>query len=722
MRFIFYIDGQLVNQPTNDRELTTSIDRDDQRGGVAVFQNAKLTWAAKSTTETGETNGYTYLKSLFDGGICEQADIIIYDNQTAATTVRTYTGTINVRSMELNRQRSEINVSVQDNGYAAFINNNRNIEYSLISTETKTKELITPPDVYDVDMFSSNTGLFGSIIGSYFKGYRLYDVFQFLTAAISDNRVSFESVFIQSLSPDLFLFNGEALLNPNTPTNVIVSFGKLFEEIRKVKDIGYYIDTNDPDNPILRIEQRSDLFPNVVTINLINEIKEMTSRVKTDKLYGTVRVGAQYNPCGTTGGGSPYTFACGTSYFGWKEEVYTPIGQCNLDTELDLMNDFFIASNAINDQLIGVVSGNESEIFLVECENVDTGALTADAVRYTYFGAAAPPYFYNLGLNNAAKLQVNGNNFQSAVNNTQTLGGDGFKAGIGSDSLILTNEPTSSVFTPSTIDPVVFSDENTGTFYDGNNNYDNTTGIYVAPTTGDYSFNANLQLSYEGLKSCTGITITVVSNTLGIPNQVFVGNVFFGAAIRATMTAYTDATLTIPIFSTVKTLFQLANGQYQLNLNFAASLSAGNAVVVKTEGEVYRSVALPGYPVFINGSVFGTYYGLSAGIGAGCTYSSGDPDLDVVLLEASYFECNGTPEGGIVLSGNDTEYYKPYQHEFIYDVDETTWLTMTANPIGGIRFTKDGVVYLGHVEQIQHDNWTGRTSFKVITTNATPTN
>lgn len=727
MSFLFYIDGQLTDQPVNDRAVSTRIFRDDLKGGMLISQEAKPTWNGNNQVPSDRISGYAYLKQLFDDGICNQADLVIYDQWPDGTTRRKFTGTINVRSMQIDRHEVLLTTEVQDNSYGAFINNNRNIEYSLNSDKTKSKQNIIPPPIYDVDLFNSGNGIYGSAVGVIYQGYRLYDVFEFLVSAISDNRVTMFSSFLQTLSPDIFVFDGASLLNAGTvDPNVIISFGKLFEEIQKLKDIGFYIDTTDPDAPILRIEQRSTLYSGVTIATLTEEIKKLTSRAKNDKLYGTVRVGAGYNPGGAA---AVYTLNAGASYFGFKEEVYTPIGQCNLDTELDLVNDFIIASNAINDQILGQTEGQEEEIFLIECENVDTNLLTADAKRYTYFGQTAPPYFYNLGLNNSTKLQVHGNNFQSTVNNTQQIGGNGFKASLGQDLVVLSNSPGSPVFPVSDTEPVVFADENTGSNYDGNNNYDNTSGIFVAPAPGDYSFNALLRLSFENLKFCENATITVVSSTVGVPAQTYTNaTLYYGAVIRATLKVYTDNTLTgSPIFTTTKYLGSLINDTLNLNINLAATLSTGNAVVVQIEGDVFRTAGFTtvqssgqtySFPPIPLGSVFGVYYGITATI-SGCGYSPSEPKLAVVLLEDSFYTCNGTPDGGIVLSGNDSEYYKPYQHEFEYPINESTWIQIVGNPTGAIEFTKDGVTYSGHIDDIIHDDDTGATKLKLTTSNAT---
>jgi len=86
-------------------------------------------------------------------------------------------------------------------------------------------------------------------------------------------------------------------------------------------------------------------------------------------------------------------------------------GQCNTDTELNLINQFIISSNAINSAYMGGVTDFIDDIFLVQ---VDT--TTNQAVRHEFYGQSSP-YYYNIGLNNANKLTLYSNSLQNNIGN-----------------------------------------------------------------------------------------------------------------------------------------------------------------------------------------------------------------------------------------------------------------------------------------------------------------
>jgi hypothetical protein len=91
----------------------------------------------------------------------------------------------------------------------------------------------------------------------------------------------------------------------------------------------------------------------------------------------------------------------------------------------------------------------------------------------------------------------------------------------------------------------------------------------------------------------------------------------------------------------------------------------------------------------------------------------------VIALEDSTFECNGTPEGGLILAQNNVNAFKIKLHEFQYDIDAATFLDIEALPIGRFPFTFKGVTRYGWIEELQYNNWTGRAKIKLITEDAT---
>lgn len=702
MGFQIYIDGQLTDQPGEDMQLSTTIKRDSDMGAFLITQDASISYVLNNDEPPGATSGYTLLRNAYDSGTCNELTVKIYDQISNTQTNLVYTGVISVPDMEVDLQRNKITSKISDNSFYSYISNNKKVPFDLYATKTKNGEPITPPTVYEVDMFDSATGTYLGFTDNFWKGYRLYDVLSFLVPAISDNKVTFASDYLTSGDIELFIFNGAALVSPNTSPAVTVSLEQILDELRKLKNLSFYIDQTDPDAPVLRLEDYGWFFGQS-DILTFTEPLEVKSNIKTSKLYGTVRVGSGYNPGGS---GPTYPWPKETSYYGWKEEVYTPYGQCNTDNELNLKNEFIIASNAINDQVLGAVEDNLESIFLVECGDIDDVAFTAIAVDYDTYSSGAQRW-YNIGLNNVNKINLHGGNFQSALTNTADTGTDIFHASMGDEELIMDQTPGSalqSTFTnnPAEVTPLPFPDEFGGSNFDPGGNYDNLNYYYTAPVSGNYSFSTSLDFIAENFISCTTTQNTTLGQ-LNIPTQ-------YGAIVSVIIEAFTDNTFTTLVDSSTTTLQIGLDGDYNVSANLTTPLSVGNAVRVRSSSQII--VMFP--------TVFGNTPLTQAVINGGtCGYAASQPKAQLLAQATSFFECNGTPEGGLTLAQPSRDLYKDKQYDFIYHIPADDFQTIKATPIGRFELVKHEVSRWGWIEELTYNDWTGAARVKLISQDAT---
>jgi hypothetical protein len=712
MALRFYIDNQLTDQPDNDTALITTIKRDSDLGGFLTTQDVTLQYS-NIEPEPGTISGFAYLKSLFDSGTCNEAQLKVFDDQYDGTK-RIYTGVIKVPSIEILEKENSLTAKLDDNSFYSYIKNNRNVIFDMFANRTKNGLPITPPDVYEVDFFDSATGAMVGSPGNYIKGYRLYDVLQFLIPALSDNKVTFESTFLTSnpFGIELFIFDGLAMSQPNTSPAISISFDRIWNELKKLKNISFYIDQTDPDAPVFRLEDSAFFYVGSDVIQF-DDPEQIKTSVKTTAIYGTISVGSDYNPGGATSGTPIYTWIAGTSYYGWKRETYTPLGQCNTDNELNLVNDIIIASNAVNDQVNGATTSNLDEMFLVECWQVDENLLTAAATDYDTY-AVAPVRYYNIGLNNLNKISFHGGNFQSALTNTADSGQDIFRASMGQDTTLMDQTPGSgsqSTFsgtypgTPNTVVPVPFADEFGGGNYDPGGNYLNTPGsfYYTVPSPGNFSFATNLHFEVNNLKSCVTPLNTQLPGQVQIPTQ-------YGVLLTVDIEIYSDNTFSnLLAINNTNQIFTL-DGTYDLSASLVYPPSIGNVVRVRSQSQLI--VQFP--------TIFGSSPVAASILNGGlCGYTSSEPKVNVIALEDSTFECNGTPEGGLILAQNNVNAFKIKLHEFQYDIDAATFLDIEALPIGRFPFTFKGVTRYGWIEELQYNNWTGRAKIKLITEDAT---
>lgn len=710
MALKFYIDDQLTDEPDNARALITMIKRDSALGGFLTTQEVTLVYSL-ITPPAGAISGYQYLKDMFDSGTCNEATVVIYDVQSATETFRLYTGVIKIPSIEILEQPSRLSVKLDDNSFYSYIKNNRNVEFDLFASRTKNGLTITPPPVYEVNFFDSATGALVGYPGNYIMGYRIYDVLRFLVPAISDNKVIFESTYLTSnpFGIEIFIFDGFAMANPNSSPSIIISFDRILRELNKLKNLSFYIDQTDPEAPVFRLEEAGYFYigSDVTTFEDPMNIK---TTIKASKIYGTIKVGSEYNPGGSAA--SIYTWNAGTSYYGWKEEKYTPLGQCNTDNELDLLNDIIISSNAVNDQVNGVTTSNLDEMFFVECWLIDDVSLLAQAVDYDTY-ATAPERFYNIGLNNLNKIALHGGNFQSALTNTADAGLDTFRASMGQDTTLMDQTPGSglvSLFTgpypgtPAVVVPVPFADEFGGGNADPGGNYNNLIYEYIVPSPGNFSFATNLHMDILNLKTCT-------SNNSGSggTGQINV-QTQYGVIVTVDIEIYADNTYTTLLgIQNSNQLFTVA-GDYNLGTSLVFPATAGNAVRVRSQCQFV--VLFP--TIFGNNPVAASI--LNGGF---CGYTSGEPKAQVIALADSTFECNGTPEGGLILAQNNINAFKVKLHEFEYDIDAATFREIEALPIGRFPLIFHGETRYGWIEELQYNNWTGRAKIKLITEDGT---
>jgi len=726
MAFKFYLDGQLTDSPVNEFDLSTTIDRDNETEGILITQDVQLQYNGNNALNPGEVSGYTVLLDAFDTGTCNELLIDIYDEVSDTLTLHVYQGVIKVPSIEVDLHRMIVSTKVQDNSFYAYLSNNQSIDYNFVSPSSKNGVAITPAVQTDVNFFNPVDCQYNSL--KLRKGVNINDAFDFIVRALSDNKVSFYSFSLQQ-EPVLFLFTGHALTlaNSGDDSELITSFEQMMSELKKVRNVGYYIDRTNLDNPVLIIEDL-DMIYGGNNFFEFTDIKELTATVNTDDIYASIKVGSKR----LADGANPnYTFPESISYLGFREEVYVPLGQCNFDNELDLVNDYIISSNMISDQLYGAVTENLEDVFMVECENY---LGNWRAVQYPSWVGAGPTIgtcFYNKGLSNPSKLNIQNSNYQSATTNTLSIGTYGFRAEIGAETIVGSFDPGSPVFSSSYTgfnnEPVIFSDETSGPNYDGSGNYNNVTGVYVVPVDGNYSFNSEFGIrisNTDEILNC--MSINVISSlspsiAAGIYNagkarQQFVATLY--------IKVYDTNLFGTLLYQTQSQVTFAGNGNYSISNNLVSNLVTGNAVVVslviRSSVFAYNVTSnLPGNPQ-VNWPNPDLVALINSGWVLALSFSCGFPQPygSCFARGDSYFECNGMPDGVLTFGSSDPKLFRSKAYEFEYHIDVSDFEVIKNNPTGLYKFEKDNIERFGWLDNMKRNDWTGMTTVKLITNNA----
>lgn len=684
MAYKFYIDGQLTDQPINDTELSTSIKRDRQLNNLLVTQDVELEYNGNNAPPIGAISGYSYLKTLFFDGACNEAQVSIYDELADNSLSLYYSGTIKIPSIKIDLQTLTLKTKIQDNSFYAYINNNKNVDVDLSAELTKSQLPLTPITKYSIDMFNQTNCIYGSTLSppALYEAYLVYDVFDLLVRAISDNKVSFASDFLDSLDNKPFLCKGQDLLNsytlyPNAqPVVIKLTFEKLFNEMRKLYNVFFWIDTNDIQNPILRMESFDGSYDFNVIYNF-NDIKELDVSIDSVSLASNVLVGSEKVTSGL--------FDSGISYFGWREEEFFPLGQCNIDNELNLINSFIIDTNSIQDIMINQSIDLIDDIFIIECDNVDDINKTAIAHQFDILNDGS--CYYNESINNFNKVQRYSNQFVTTFGNFNGLGGYDFRASIGNNIIFSDSSNTGiassintfslpgtlpSNFTYTSYGPIIFTNETTNGNYDNGGFYESTNGIYTIPADGIYNFEVGANYDISGIAT---------SNILD----------GYSFKMRFNLRMYDSLNnlklwIESPSYPAFSNGLQI-NGSYTKSTTFVVNALATDYVVMYFQvGMAKRLAPFP------------------------------NPSPPYLNIYEAYFTTLATPTGqGGGASGNNNA--NKYLYEFNYPIPQSDFVTLLKNVTNKIEFEKDGITRFGWIESMKRNDWNGNTQIKLITRN-----
>jgi hypothetical protein len=677
MAFKFYLDGQLTDQPMNDKELSTSIKRDKALNNLLITQDVELLYNGNNLPDPGEISGYDYLSTLFFDTPCEQAVIEVFEDITPTQTIQLYKGIIKIPTIKVDLQKAVVRCKVEDNSFYGFINNNRTLKVSVYATLTKSNQALTPLQPYQLDLYNTINCNYLSIAGKKFQAFKVYDYFEMIVKALSDNNLGFQSDYLASLNTQLFICKGQNLLNPVTlfpnaqPETFEVSFNQLFSELSKIYNLVFWIDNTDVNNPILKVEDYLSSFEEF-NVFQFDDIKELNVEVDVSQNYTDLKVGSSNVITGTP---TNYPWPNGVPYFGWKEETYFPAGQCNVNLELDLINEFVIHSNSIQDAIVMNGTSLIDEYFLIECDNVDDVNFTADAVQFDYFNNGS--CFYNINLNNDNKLQRHSSIFESQFGNFLGLGTDTFRALLGFNPTTFIRlqgvGPTSPYLMPnvgtlfSSTFPMTYINETTSGGFDNNNNYDTTTYEYTAPADGLYTFACQTDFQLTGITNPgnNGEWFTVVTTIITSSGQV----------------------ASSPLNKIYSNGFKTANASLVVNLTTGDTVSC----ITEVRYQFWTGFSNPDVqnPRFCN------------------------------ILWTSFFTCNGTPDNGNTATVNNN--LRKYLYTFDYDITQTNFQLLTNNITKSLTFEKDGIIRTGWIDSMKRNDWTGMTNIKLITNNAVTT-
>jgi len=483
MQYRVTLDGTDVTGKVEGlKELTLEIVRDDIFHGLFVYCTSTLTFTRSA---------YTQIYEKWETTACGELTCLIEAKCPDGTFATVFDGLIFTNDVEFDLRRCVCNTTLKDNSFEARIRNNRRIKAHVKSDLSKNEVTITPAQAYLCSYFNTTTGAY-SFTG---RGtYRVGDVFRYLVDFMTDGEMGFYSnLFSDGYHPEweyLTIVQGVSIsqqVGDVLEAELFVDFDTLFSNIDKIIPIAATVEEI-AGQQVIRIEERSFVFDETIDAGTHRRIGDfdgnggLIGRTDTGRWYSKVVVGS------TTTQKQDGTFTYPDARFSnWKVEEYHVLGKCNTDNELELVTDYIVDSNVIQDLLQTPDDSYDDDIFLVEME-ADIG-VALRAIAYDDLGGVSR--FYNKLLQNEFVILRYTEQLPNSIAQFITLQGnnDTFRAKLSAD-----DDNGGSNYTAGVVvvfpDPYFFDDE----VFDYNNRYNDSTYRYTVGSSGFFRFVVQMRI------------------------------------------------------------------------------------------------------------------------------------------------------------------------------------------------------------------------------------
>lgn len=622
------LDGIVVTDLVDGlRELNQELIRDELFHGVFVYNTSTLHFSKTA---------YDAIYTAWETSPCGELDCDIEARCHGGQWEMAFRGLVFVNDVEFDMHRCTCSTTLKDRGFEARIRNNKRIKAHVNSDLSKNEVTITPATTVISHFFNPTNGVYSYTDRG---AYRVGDVFRYLIDFMSDGQLGFYStLFSDGYAPEwynLMIVQGEiirtGLEDESHPAKLYIDFETLFVEVDKKIPISATVE-NIAGVPTIVIERRSATFDTTLEAATHRSIggfegeRSLIAKTDTSRWYSKVVVGSEKTQ--KQDGTFEYP---DVRFANWKVEEYHVMGTCNTDNEFELIGNYIVDSNVIEDMLPAGSSNDayDDDIVIFEAEPASGSAV--QAIAYDMLGNNGRIYNRLLqnefvieryaqelpnGIAQFITVEAQNDLFKAQLTANDTNGGMGYTAGP-----IVIGFP----------DPYPFNDE----LFDYNNRYNDTTFRYTAALNGFYRFIISMHvinLVFEG---------------------PFAGDLEFTIHLRK----YDSADVLI---ETQTGVFTVVNGTIPPGadawVTFNTPGSYGNATD-------YWDVALEAQQL-----------------------GPGPEDITFDLGLASYFEAVYAFIGGGVVASGDPATYRARLYEYSYPITYSQWLQLIEDKNGYITF------------------------------------